>query len=26
LIFEGVPEDLVKVEKSYTGIALKGKL
>jgi len=26
LIFEGTPENLVKVEKSYTGIALKGKL
>mgnify|MGYP003900536157 CR=1 FL=1 len=26
LIFEGIPEDLVKVEKSYTGKALKGKL
>lgn len=26
LIFEGTPEELVKVEKSYTGIALKGKL
>jgi excinuclease ABC subunit A len=26
LIFEGTPEKLVKVEKSYTGIALKGKL
>jgi len=26
LIFEGLPEDLVNVEKSYTGIALKGKL
>jgi len=26
LIFEGVPEELVKIDKSYTGIALKGKL
>lgn len=26
LIFEGVPEDLVKIEKSYTGQALKDKL
>ncbi|HSO88601.1 MAG TPA: excinuclease ABC subunit UvrA, partial [Draconibacterium sp.] len=26
LIFEGTPENLVKVEKSYTGLALKGKL
>ena len=26
LIFEGIPEDLVKVEKSYTGKALNGKL
>ncbi len=26
LIFEGVPEDLVKNEKSFTGKALKGKL
>jgi len=26
LIFEGVPEVLVKIDKSYTGIALKGKL
>ncbi len=26
LIFEGIPEDLVKIKKSYTGIALKGKL
>jgi excinuclease ABC subunit A len=26
LIFEGLPEDLVKEEKSYTGLALKGKL
>jgi excinuclease ABC subunit A len=26
LIFEGVPEELVKIKKSYTGIALKGKL
>jgi len=26
LLFEGTPEDLVKVPKSYTGIALKGKL
>lgn len=26
LIFEGVPEDLVKIEKSYTGQALKEKL
>ena len=26
LIFEGTPENLVKVKKSYTGAALKGKL
>jgi excinuclease ABC subunit A len=26
IIFEGVPEDLVKVKKSYTGQYLKGKL
>ena len=26
LIFEGLPEDLVKEKKSYTGLALKGKL
>jgi len=26
LIFEGVPEVIVKIDKSYTGIALKGKL
>jgi excinuclease ABC subunit A len=26
LIFEGIPEELVKIEKSYTGIALKGKI
>ncbi|MCK3683370.1 excinuclease ABC subunit UvrA [Maribellus sp. YY47] len=26
LVFEGVPEDLVKVEDSYTGMALKEKL
>ena len=26
LIFEGVPEDLIKIEKSYTGKALKDKL
>lgn len=26
LIFEGIPEELVKIEKSYTGKALKGKL
>lgn len=26
LIFEGLPEDLVKEKKSYTGAALKGKL
>jgi len=26
LIFEGIPEELVKTEKSYTGKALKGKL
>jgi excinuclease ABC subunit A len=26
LIFEGTPENLIKIEKSYTGIALKGKL
>jgi len=26
VLFEGKPEDLVKVQESYTGIALKGKL
>ncbi len=26
IVFEGKPEDLIKVEKSYTGKALKGKL
>ncbi len=26
LIFEGTPEDLVKIERSYTGVALKEKL
>jgi excinuclease ABC subunit A len=26
IIFEGTPEELVKVENSYTGIALSGKL
>jgi excinuclease ABC subunit A len=26
LIFEGIPEDLLKIEKSYTGKALMGKL
>ena len=26
IVFEGVPEELVKIENSYTGIALKGKL
>jgi excinuclease ABC subunit A len=26
IIFEGVPEDLVKVKESYTGQALKEKL
>jgi len=26
LVFEGLPEDLIKVEDSYTGIALKEKL
>jgi len=26
IIFEGVPEELVKVKESYTGQYLKGKL